>query len=1358
MEVHESPLTPFLASLAADGLYLTLRDYERVHLALQTSGPWTLIRLRDTLLALLAKDEEQYALLRRRFHEFFATELAIEAEVAALDTQQVLTDLRQLAVQRPAIGKPKPARLNLTQRIFAQRIAPPKVKLGFWTAWFVLLAVGLVTVGYLLFPRVEAPVEVLPPPTQVAELVVTPTALPAAQSRKRLYTDVPYVADIRYEPLETFPLWQRYAGVAAFFFFAVLLYGLYLWRSHKIPEDEAPTYNPDGPRYFALSSIGGEPAPRLNDVMLNELADSMGYFQSSEGGHRLNVVASIQTTMRKGGTPALEFYRRHQLRSLLILEDAFAEALTWNPLAHELAEGMARLGVPVTYGRFYGSPAQFKTPDGVLHRLEDLEDQRQGYLLLLFTDGKNLQREEQRFVLEELAHWPMIAWLDLREPRAWDETAALPVHYGIPIYPATPDGLLQAVRSFLTEHWATTGYATNGHGWHGLPSQAGNRIDAHVEQVLGDALLWAQDCAMLQPVTPGLADGLRLAFHPHLPAERIERLYALPGTQANISGLRFSNDVLRVLRSGFLARRSDTEQDAVLRFLLGEIGKAEPTAEDSPAHLAWEAVRERVRLEVEQDAALARLAQLAKTPVGSAISASLENFGFREEADQKIPLRLKPSNRYTWQRLARVADGFNIPKLKAYPVAWGHRLVFGLLAMVMVGFTGWSTATYVRPPLPNQNWKVVDSGEVYAQLESREHATGEWRAERFGELHALTAIPLSPEHEYRLILYGDGQKTEQTISVQNHRMAVISVRTKMMGANCREVFPQIGLTVERCSDSGDYSSKLVQQATWRGKLEGATPEGRMMSIGLEIDGQGYNDQALQRLRNLLLDTSSVDVIYRVKPDRRHYWHMDEVVQHLHADLDPFIRYSQLIWWMVDPIPIPGTTEDLFLQFDRTLNLSDKDALSWVTALENVFNHGQSVFVTEQEILWVLGKGVPKEINSQIVLIRLLPTIQEISDVESSTQLVTLTMTSNSANMSTLLSPFVTNDSAALTITPLTMTLSALTRITNLTGAVYDSTTDRLLLIGDYNPVLPELNPADLLVALRAIYFSQNDVGVSIDPIDPDLLDGPMKINYFGNTKDTHFGLVMYEADRYLKVLSMGQDNITHQPVQSTVSGYLSELDWMLEGLTDPLESAQWHRLWYQVKNGVLPIQVSTDGNSMWFDEVPLAIDGRFVRFDEQGQKYDIPGSDPAVDAFVDHFNNHFAEFAAEKPSVGQLVQLAKLLGIAYWLHGNNVPIDFTWLSSYPVDNIATPTITPGQMVSKTREIRDGDLILTHTANIFGGIDFQFTILLQKTNLNNPVQFLREMVRRLPLDQGHEPADILIGGKRYKVVPLPLSHR
>ena len=93
---------------------------------------------------------------------------------------------------------------------------------------------------------------------------------------------------------------QGYAALAAFVLLVALLYSLYIWRSRKIPQDEPAYWDPAGSRHFSLGSIGGQPAPRLDDETLNQLADSMGYFQSQQRGKALDVPASIEATLRQG--------------------------------------------------------------------------------------------------------------------------------------------------------------------------------------------------------------------------------------------------------------------------------------------------------------------------------------------------------------------------------------------------------------------------------------------------------------------------------------------------------------------------------------------------------------------------------------------------------------------------------------------------------------------------------------------------------------------------------------------------------------------------------------------------------------------------------------------------------------------------------------------------------------------------------------------------------------------------------------------------------------------------------------------------------------------------------------------------
>ena len=696
--MDDFPLNPFLASLAADGIRPTIGDYERVSLALRAAGPWTLTRFRDMLLALLARNQDQQEVFLRRFDDFF--QLDADDAFADVDLERALADLRRLAQARPAPRGPRlavPRRLRRPGQKAARR---SRFKFELWMVLPALLALWALAaaVGYVLRPASPASLLITPTPAAVIATLTQPAGSTGTPVTPQGPTAT---AETETKARET-PQWQRYAALAAFFLGVASLYALYLWRSRQIPQDKTPDWNESGPRHFSPGSIGGQPAPFLDDETLNHLADSMGYFQSEQSGKALNVHSSIEATLRRGGIPTLEFYKRKQMRSLLILEDAFAEATAWNPIASELAGGMRQRGVPVLYGQFSGSPGRFKTEDGSVYHLEDLEDERRGYLLLAFTDGKGLYRRESAFALEALARWPQAAWMELREPRSWDETSTLPTRYGIPIYPATPAGTVRALRRFLTEQGAEPDFSAQALGWQGLPDLADTGIETCVEDVLGDALTWAQDCAMLQPVSPGLADALRREFHPHLPAGRVERLHALPGARRSVSGLRFSDEALKVLRAGFMVRRDEDEQEDVLRFLLREIGRAEPDEEGSLAYLAWESVAERVRLELEQDGDLERLAQLAQTPLGSAIDASLENFGLPGQVD-KIPLRLKPKNKHALQRLARVAEGLRIPRLEAYPVARGHWLALGLALVLFLGFAGWSVLSYpgasqVTPP------------------------------------------------------------------------------------------------------------------------------------------------------------------------------------------------------------------------------------------------------------------------------------------------------------------------------------------------------------------------------------------------------------------------------------------------------------------------------------------------------------------------------------------------------------------------------------------------------------------------------------------------------------------------------------
>ncbi len=1005
----EFPLQPFLVALAADGMLLTLRDYERVAIVLQTDGLWTLTRLRDTLLTLLARDLDQQQLFLRRFDEFFARGLADRA-FANVDVTQALADLAQLARTPRAERAIRPP-IDSTAVARPPSRTTPRQRLSWWVPLAIVLLLGMfgaaAVFGKAWFSPIPAPATLptqpltIEPPTEDTGNQQPPDV---AVHYQRIYHNVPQISEPRVA-LAITNAWQMPAALAMFFLFAASLYGLYLWRSRRIPDDEAATWREDRTRHFALGMIGGRPTALLSDSLLDQLADSMGYFQSEERGGVLDVPASVMSTMHNGGLPTLAFHRRKQLRSLLILEDRRAAARVWNTTANELAAGMARRGVPVIHGLFDETPNEFKTSDGMVQRLEDLEDQRRAFLVLIFTDGANLRYRESTFVLEALAHWPMIAWMDLREPRFWDEITTLPPRYGIPIYPASPTGIAQAVRRFLTEVGATNDFIPTGTSAIAAPPVVGSPV-AYIEQLLGDALPWAQDCAMFQPMSPGLANQLRTGFHPHLPVERIERLYALPDTRHNVAGIRFSAEVLSVLRRGWLARRSTGDQERILRLILEQVQKAQPAELESMAYLAWEAVCERVRLELNPAADLARLGQLAKTPLGNHIRADLEQYGFPDQVD-KIPLRSKPQNKDALQRLARISDSFAIRRLDAYPIAWRQWLVLGTLVALFLGFTGltfWRVqealraAPVMRIALARGSASHLmlqtangDDWQEYlsAYMHGSSATSGAVQLDVAGAPDAMTLTQASsgpeqwlltgsiPTGQQRVSLYGGGAWSTRIMTATQGQSLDLSVTLDNLPRECHDQFPKLKLTVERCplsllpspqraSGTGSHQISLL---TWS-ELVGTNAQGRVASVGLEIVGPQAQRPA-NNVGDRLLGSASIDVLYRILLDNYDETSTDAAIQQMFADLGPIVGQAQLVWWTVGDIP-QSRIDTLQHSFDdmpmANLNLGDTARPAWQHDFQELFPiPGSAEPITEQDLIRAFD--LHPQVPHPIVLLR-----------------------------------------------------------------------------------------------------------------------------------------------------------------------------------------------------------------------------------------------------------------------------------------------------------------------------------------------------------------------------------------------------
>ncbi|MES1240709.1 MAG: hypothetical protein ABUT39_03740 [Acidobacteriota bacterium] len=879
------PLAGFLASLSDLGIRTTLDDQRRIALALRAGGPWTLRQLQGVLSSLLVRDREQVAEFRRRFDGFF--DASLKDPILVVDLERALAELRGLAEEPKSRDRLRT--LQSDPRTVKQ--TPPK----HWR-WSALAAgLALVLLQFQESTRPGPRTAAVPMKSSTAAPSTTPqdTSARTGESKKLESQNLPEVVPVsvdqelhtyphspvlkaRFSPAPSPPFWADPRLLAG----AALGYAFWLGRwLRSVPRAPAPSEAPGkGPRLFRSGLVGGGLAPRLDRQTLDRVADSLGYFRSEEGGQDLDPRASVDRTVRNGGLPTPVFQLRRRVRSVLILEDLHAEARAWNPIARELSEGLSQRGVPVLHGLFAGIPDRFRSPDGLEQRIEDLEDDRRGYLVLIFSDGKGLGPAEADFALERLARWPQVAWMQLQDRRFWDRTAARPALRGLPVFPADRKGLLQVVAAFAMER-AVREPESSPESWRGrAPRPPEGSLRLHVEEILGNCLLWAQACAMAPPpISLALADRLRERFYPGLPPDRIERLITLPGSRLIAGGLKFDQPVLAVLREGFARQHGD--QEAVLEFLLEQVRKAEPEDRESLAHQAWEWRLERIRLELDPESAVERLTVLALGPMRETIQADLRS---------RLPLRLRPRTRHADEQLVALREGKEVSPADLYrPRVWPEAglasAAVALLALVLwrgslpvpqdvsllltrntPGLTG-TALVGVEQPLGDQ-WVTVYS-----------------LADQNGAAWPLVGV--SGQVRFSAFLPGGGLTRTTILRVPGPGTVTLELATEKRTLPCQEQFQGLGLVVTRCVPKELVSDSTPSYHVARGRPS----EAWVAQIGVEVT-RGAPPSSIG---GALLRSGSIDVLYTVEEAKRAV-----AMRWIRERWQPWTRRVRLLSWAI----------------------------------------------------------------------------------------------------------------------------------------------------------------------------------------------------------------------------------------------------------------------------------------------------------------------------------------------------------------------------------------------------------------------------------------------------------------------------
>ncbi len=271
-------------------------------------------------------------------------------------------------------------------------------------------------------------------------------------------------------------------------------------------------------------------------------------------------------------------------------------------------------------------------------------------------------------------------------------------------------------------------------------------------------------------------------------------------------------------------------------------------------------------------------------------------------------------------------------------------------------------------------------------------------------------------------------------------------------------------------------------------------------------------------------------------------------------------------------------------------------------------------------------------------------------------------------------------------------------LASLDGATLDLENGRLLLTGRDGTTadMPPVRLDDLAAAYSAV-FGENSVApaVTIDPNPDNPRAEQMLVRFFGGVENTNFGMVLFESDRVMKALSLGEDNLTGEVASVNVDGFYPLPELAFSNLAGSHDDELWSRFWL-VPDQVI-VMLSDDGRSVTFPDTRIRVKTETMRW-QRGELVPAEGQrDEQAEYFAAHFTQHYDEYAEQHPVFAQLKTLVNFIALLEWLKRTGGP-DMYWLTRY-LSAEPTPETTPSLTVSR----EGGQRIVS----VFGGTDTAF---------------------------------------------------
>ena len=164
--------------------------------------------------------------------------------------------------------------------------------------------------------------------------------------------------------------------------------------------------------------------------------------------------------------------------------------------------------------------------------------------------------------------------------------------------------------------------------------------------------------------------------------------------------------------------------------------------------------------------------------------------------------------------------------------------------------------------------------------------------------------------------------------------------------------------------------------------------------------------------------------------------------------------------------------------------------------------------------------------------------------------------------------------------------------------------------------MPVVSIEDPIVQSPPEWPGRSCFTVRYGPFYTDPADGQRKV--LDVSSKTHFGWVMFDADRHMKCLGLGIDNRTGAPVSSSVSGNgrsyqnLLNLGWNSGGASQVTT-----RFWFNPKT--IEIEPSADGKSMELKKAEMQLSTETM-FSSAGQVESTPDAEYFASWFTDNYD------------------------------------------------------------------------------------------------------------------------------------------